>query len=467
MMKSFLSADFLLSNAISCELYHDHAAKMPIIDYHNHLPPEDIANDRRFANITEAALEGDHYKWRAMRTNGVSEELITGNAPAQKKWQAWAATLPYTLRNPLYHWQHLELQRYFHIGELLDASNADAIYERCGEFLEKDDYSSRGLLRQQSVKILCTTDDPLSDLKSHKICQEKIDDIKVLPTYRPDRAIFVGDLLAWNDWFDRLGELSDLEIKTLDDALRALKGRHDFFHTYGCRLSDHGLKRPYYFDYTDSQVQRAFSQARSGKEITADEGEALNTAFLQAFGRWNAEKDWAMQFHLGPLRNNNTRLGTRVGSDGGFDSIGDEPLAHKLSRLLDSLDKKDELPRTILYNLNPRDNAVLATMSGNFQDESIPGKIQFGSGWWFQDQLQGMEAQINDLSNLGLISRFVGMLTDSRSFLSFPRHEYFRRLLCDIFGRDIVNGKCPKDIPFISQMIRNICYHNAEHYFNF
>ena len=466
-MKTFMCKDFLLTNDFSRELYHDHAAKMPIIDYHNHLPPRDLAVDRKFTSITEATLEGDHYKWRAMRTNGIHEDLITGDAPPRSKWQAWAETIPYTMRNPLYHWQHLELQRYFKIDTPLNGANANEIYDHCNQLLSQESYSSRGLLRQQNVEVLCTTDDPVDALTHHKICADQMDDMKVLPTFRPDKAIALDDLTEWNKWLDILAHVSNSEIKNFDDALNALKSRHDFFHERGCRLSDHGLARPFFCEFSQSEADSAFTKARLGSELNADKKEILCTAFMQEFGRWNAEKGWAMQLHIGPMRNNSTRNFQAVGRDSGFDSMDDAPVAQKLSRFLDSLDITDQLPKTILYNLNPKDNAVLATMAGNFQDGSIAGKIQFGSGWWFLDQLDGMKQQMNDLSNLGLISRFVGMLTDSRSFLSFPRHEYFRRLLCDLFGQDIEAGKLPADMKFIGQMIEDICYNNAKNYFKF
>ena len=466
-MKPFLCDDFLLSNDCSRALYHEHAAKMPIIDYHNHLPPSEIAGNRSFKNITEAALEGDHYKWRAMRTNGVAEALITGDADPRDKWKAWAATLPYTMRNPLYHWQHLELQRYFNISETLDATNADAVYDACNELLGQDAYTARGLLRRQNVKALCTTDDPTDTLAHHKSCAEQFDDFKVLPTFRPDKAIELDEPAAWNAWIDRLAAVANTSIGTLDDALSALKSRHDYFHACGCRLSDHGLARPFHTEFTHAEAESAFAKIRSGKALGAADKEILSTAFMVEFGRWDSEKGWAMQLHIGPMRNNNTRMFKALGRDSGFDSIGDEQIAHKLSRYLDSLDVTDQLPKTILYNLNPKDNVMMATMAGNFQGGGIAGKVQFGSGWWFLDQLDGMERQMNDLSTLGLLSRFVGMLTDSRSFLSFPRHEYFRRLLCELFGRDIAEGKLPADMAFIGQIVEDICYNNAKNYFNF
>ena len=466
-MKKFMDDNFLLSNAVAEDLYHNHAAKMPIIDYHNHLPPEDIASDRCFANMAEATLEGDHYKWRGMRSNGIEERFITGDAKPEEKWQKWAETIPFTMRNPLYHWQHLELQRYFGVNDLLNGGNAQKIYETCNEQLANQSHSCRNLLRQQNVEVLCTTDDPADNLQFHQVCSEEIEDFKALPTFRPDKALALDDLSAWNEWIDKLAQIADQEVKSFDGALQVLKDRHNYFHERGCRLSDHGLPRAYYTDYTASELDAAFAKARAKTELSDQEKEILCTAFMQEFGRWNAEKGWAMQLHLGPMRNNSTRRFETVGRDAGFDSMNDLPIAEKLSRFMDSLDVKNELPKTILYNLNPKDNAVLGTMIGNFQDGGQAGKIQFGSGWWFLDQLDGMEKQMNDLSNFGLISKFVGMLTDSRSFLSFPRHEYFRRLLCDLFARDVAQGKLPDDRKFLAQLIEDICYNNAKNYFKF
>lgn len=466
-MKKFMDDNFLLNNSVAEDLYHNHAAKMPIIDYHNHLPPEDIASDRCFANMAEATLEGDHYKWRGMRSNGIEEKFITGSAKPEEKWQKWAETIPYTMRNPLYHWQHLELQRYFGVKDLLNGDNAQKIYQNCNEQLGQQSHSCRNLLRQQNVEVLCTTDDPTDNLQFHQICSEEINDFKALPTFRPDKALALDDLQAWNEWIDKLGEIADQEVRTFDSALQVLKDRHNYFHERGCRLSDHGLPRAYYTEYSASDLDVAFAKARAKTELSEQEKEVLCTAFMQEFARWNAEKDWAMQLHLGPMRNNSTRRFETVGRDAGFDSMNDLPIAEKLSRFMDSLDIKNELPKTILYNLNPKDNAVLGTMIGNFQDGGQAGKIQFGSGWWFLDQLDGMEKQMNDLSNFGLISKFVGMLTDSRSFLSFPRHEYFRRLLCDLFARDVEQGKLPDDRKFLAQLIEDICYNNAKNYFKF
>lgn len=466
-MKKFMDDNFLLSNTVAEDLYHNHAAKMPIIDYHNHLPPEDIASDRCFANMAEATLEGDHYKWRGMRSNGIEERFITGDAKPEEKWQKWAETIPFTMRNPLYHWQHLELQRYFGVNDLLNGDKARKIYETCNEQLANQSHSCRNLLRQQNVEVLCTTDDPADNLQFHQVCSEEIEDFKALPTFRPDKALALDDLSAWNEWIDKLAQIADQEVKSFDGALQVLKDRHNYFHERGCRLSDHGLPRAYYTDFTASELDAAFAKARAKTELSDQEKEILCTAFMQEFGRWNAEKGWAMQLHLGPMRNNSTRRFETVGRDAGFDSMNDLPIAEKLSRFMDSLDVKNELPKTILYNLNPKDNAVLGTMIGNFQDGGQSGKIQFGSGWWFLDQLDGMEKQMNDLSNFGLISKFVGMLTDSRSFLSFPRHEYFRRLLCDLFARDVAQGKLPDDRKFLAQLIEDICYNNAKNYFKF
>ena len=467
MKKKFMCENFVLENETAINLYHQHAKSQPIIDYHNHLPPEDIANDRQFKTITEAALEGDHYKWRAMRCNGVNEEFITGSASDLDKWKTWAATMPYTLRNPLYVWQHLELQRYFNIHDLLNPDSAEKIYGTCNELLQQDDYSCRGLLKKMNVEVVCTTDDPADSLEHHISVKEEGIDLKVLPTFRPDQSLGLDDLTTWNAYLEKLGSSADTNINSFDALIDAIQKRHDFFHSVGCRLSDHGLPYPHAAVASDAEINRIFDKARSSIELSLEEKEQLRTALMLNFGRMNSEKNWTMQLHMGPIRNNSTRMFSKLGRDAGFDSVGDRNIAESLSNFLDMLDINDQLPKTILYNINPKDNHVLATMCGNFMDGAIPGKIQFGSGWWFLDQKDGMEAQMEALSNMGLISRFVGMLTDSRSFLSFPRHEYFRRILCNIFGKDAENGEIPNDPALLGDIIEKICYKNAKEFFGF
>ena len=466
-MKEFMCKDFVLENETASILYHKYAEPQPIIDYHNHLPPEDIANDRVYKTITEVALSGDHYKWRAMRINGIQEKYITGDATDKEKWDAWAATMPKTLRNPLFHWQHLELQRYFGIKEILSPKTADEIYEKCNAMLAQSGFSARGLLRAQNVEVVCTTDDPIDSLEHHISVKEEGIALKMLPTFRPDKALALDNPTQWNEYIDKLADAAKMNIENYSDFKAAIKDRHDFFHEVGCRLSDHGLPEPYGADFSETEIVQAFEKIRAGKEILESEKLKMRTAFMVYFGQLNAAKDWTMQLHMGPIRNNSTRMFNQLGPDAGFDSIGDRPIAEALSRFLNKLDITAELPRTILYNIKPSDNETLATMCGNFSDGSIAGKIQFGSGWWFLDQKDGMKKQMEALSQLGLISRFVGMLTDSRSFLSFPRHEYFRRILCNLFGQDMENGEIPYDLEMVGAIIEDICYNNAKEFFGF
>lgn len=458
---SFIHDDFLLSSKAASRLYHEFASDEPILDYHNHLPPKDIAEDRQFQNLHEIWLEGDHYKWRAMRCNGVPEELITGRAEPFEKFKAWAATVPQTLRNPLYHWTHLELKRYFGIDELLSEKTAPAIWEQTCEQLARPEMSARGILRRCKVRALCTTDDPTDDLAHHRRCAADGFEAGVFPTFRPDKALAVHQTAAWNAWCDRLSEASGIEVRSHGAMLDALKQRHDFFHSTGGRLSDHGLNHCHASFVSEAEAARIFDKARAGKAVTAEEQDQYASNIMLHAGRLNAEKGWTMQLHLGPIRNNNSRLAAQIGADVGCDSIGDWPQAQPLSRFLDRLDSENLLPKTVLYNVNPSANFVFATMAGNFADGAIPGKVQFGSGWWFLDQKEGMEWQINALSNLGLLSRFIGMLTDSRSFMSFPRHEYFRRTLCNLLGADIESGLIPADFDLVGGMVRNICFENA------
>ena len=461
--KPFMDDDFLLENAVAAALYHDHAAQLPIIDYHCHLSPDDIAADRRFRNMTEIWLEGDHYKWRAMRSNGVPERYITGDASDEEKFGKWAETVPATLRNPLYHWTHLELQRYFGIREVLNPSSAADIYRRGNEVLQQPELSCQGILKKMRVEVVCTTDDPVDTLAAHPQIHL---DTKVVPAFRPDKAILI-EREGFVDYIGKLEEVSQVSIRSLADLTDALSRRMDFFASLGCRLSDHGLERVYASDFTEAEVDRILCKRLDGSPVSPEEAEVYQSAVLYVLCLEYARRGWTQQFHLGALRNNNRRLLQQLGPDTGFDSIGDFPQALALSRFLDRLDASDQLARTILYNLNPADNEVFASMIGNFNDGSVAGKIQWGSAWWFLDQKDGMEKQINTLSNLGLLSRFVGMLTDSRSFLSFPRHEYFRRILCNLIGRDVQNGELPHDMELLGGLVRDVCYHNAKNFFQF
>ena len=464
-MKKFLDENFLLQNKTAQQLYHEYAKDMPIIDYHCHLPPEQIANDINFENLTQPWLYGDHYKWRAMRTNGVDESYCTGNKPDFEKFQKWAGTVPYTLRNPLYHWTHLELQRYFDVYELLNADSAEKIYEECTTKLQTPEYSVRNLLRKMNVKVVCTTDDPIDSLEHHQKLKEDGFEIRILPAYRPDKAMNVDDAATFNNYLSKLEAVSNINIASYTDYLSALKSRHDFFASMDCSVSDHGLEQIYAEDYTQAEIENSFDKIRSGKQLSLEERLKFKSAMLEIFAVWDHEKGWVQQYHLGALRNNNSRMMQQLGADTGWDSIGDFSQGRTLAKFLDRLDKNNQLAKTILYNLNPTDNELMATMAGNFNDGSVPGKIQYGSGWWFLDQKDGMTKQINALSNMGLLSRFVGMLTDSRSFLSYPRHEYFRRILCNLFGTEIENGELPDDIKWTGKIIQDVCYFNAKTYF--
>ncbi|TGE08400.1 glucuronate isomerase [Hymenobacter fodinae] len=466
-MKPFLNDDFLLQTATASTLYHEYAKQMPIIDYHNHLLPDQIAEDKQFDTITQIWLYGDHYKWRAMRANGVPERYITGDASDWEKFEKWAETVPQTVRNPLYHWTHLELRRYFGITELLNPASARRIYDQCNEKLRTPEYSVRNLLRMMNVETLCTTDDPADTLEHHRALAASGYEVQVLPTFRADKAMTPENAAAYNEYLDKLGQSAAVEIKTFHDLEKALRLRHDYFAALGCRLSDHGLEQIYAADYTAAEVLDIFAKVRGGEELGQEEVLKFKSAMLVLLAEMDWEKGWTQQFHLGALRNNNSRMLRELGPDTGWDSIGDFPQGRALSKFMDRLDGQDKLAKTIIYNLNPADNELIATMIGNFNDGSVAGKVQFGSGWWFLDQKDGMEKQINALSNMGLLSRFVGMLTDSRSFLSYPRHEYFRRVLCNLFGNDVENGELPDDIEGLGQIIQNICYGNAKEYFGF
>lgn len=465
-MKKFLDENFLLHTKTAERLYHDYAKKMPVIDYHCHLPPDQIAADHRFENITQAWLYGDHYKWRAMRTNGVNESFITGNASDWEKFEKWAQTVPFTLRNPLYHWTHLELKRYFGVEEILDGRTARKVYDSCSEPLHNGQLSVRQLMRKMKVEVVCTTDDPVDNLQYHQQIKDDGFEIKVLPAFRPDKAMDGSSPENFNKYLAQLEAAANTSIGTFQAFLDALKMRHNFFHQMGCRLSDHGLEEMYAEEFTEKDLQNSFDQLRAGKSLSDEAHIRFKSGMLLLFAQWDAEKGWVQQYHLGALRNNNTRMLSQLGADTGWDSIGDFKQGRALARFLDKLDQKDQLARTIIYNLNPADNELMASMTGNFNDGTIPGKIQWGSAWWFLDQKDGMTRQLNALSNMGLLSRFVGMLTDSRSFLSYPRHEYFRRLLCELIGQEIENGELPNDLPWIGKIVEDICYNNAKSYFN-
>ncbi|MDR0392564.1 MAG: glucuronate isomerase [Planctomycetaceae bacterium] len=481
-MSEFITDNFLLQSDEAIELYHGYAKLQPIIDYHCHLPSSEVAANRQFQNMTQIWLAGDHYKWRAMRAFGVDERFITGDASDWEKFLKWAEVTPHTLRNPLYHWTHLELKRPFGISDrLLSMDTAKGIWEETNTQLQKPEFSARGIMRQMKVELVCTTDDPIDSLEFHKaIAADDSFDIKVLPTFRPDKAIQFTNLIPlgntiddqsiknYNMYLDRLGEVSGVVIKTLDDLFDALRLRHDFFHVCGCRLSDHGFGL---FDYCDcsavSDLDSRFKNLRNGKLIDATDAVCLQSAILQHIAKLNSDRGWTMQLHLGVIRNNNSRMFNSVGVDAGFDSILDGDFAKPLSRFFDQLDKNNNLPKTIVYNLNPSANEMLASMIGNFQGNGIAGKMQFGSGWWFLDQKNGMETQLEVLSNFGLLTRFVGMLTDSRSFLSYTRHEYFRRILCNLLGNDMKEGLIPNDVELVGELVKNICYNNAKKYFGF
>ncbi|HWR37433.1 MAG TPA: glucuronate isomerase [Clostridia bacterium] len=458
----FIHDDFLLHSEQANRLYHTYAASEPILDYHCHLSPREIAEDRRFDTLTAIWLDGDHYKWRAMRTNGVAERYCTGDAEPFDKFMAWARTVPQTLRNPLYHWTHLELKRYFGIDDLLDERSAPAVWERANSLLGS--LRAHDILRKFNVKAVCTTDDPTDDLSAHRQLAASPLSTRVFPTFRPDKALNAGDPEQFNAWVDRLSAAANINISRLSDLLAALRQRHDYFHQMGCRLSDHGLSHCYADFCSETTAGAIFERVRSGATIDAREREQFASFMMLFFGHLDAEKGWTKQLHLGARRNNNARMMTALGPDTGFDSIGDWPQADLLGAYLDRLNSDGALPKTIIYNLNPADDYVIAAMIGNFQDGSIAGKIQFGSGWWFLDQKEGMELQLNALSNVGLLSRFIGMLTDSRSFMSYPRHEYFRRVLCNLLGSNMQLGELPNDDAMIGSLVRNICYKNAKQY---
>jgi len=460
-----MSEDFLLQTKTARTLYHEYAKKMPIYDYHCHLPADLIAADHRFDNLTQIWLYGDHYKWRAMRTNGVAEKYITGDANDYEKFEKWAQTVPCCLGNPLYHWTHLELKRYFGINKPLNSDTAKEIYNSASEMLRTPEFSVRNILRKMNVKLICTTEGPLDSLEHHKKIREDGFEVKVHTAWRPDIAMAVEDISALNVFIDKLEEICDMEIANFHSYLEAIRHRHHFFHQNGCRLSDHGIETAYAEDYTEKEIKTIFGKIKRGTELDVSERLKFKSAMMVEFALMDYEAVWVQQLHLGALRNNNTRMLKTLGPDTGYDSIGDFEIAKPLAKFLDRLDCQNKLPKTILYNLNPRDNALMATMIGNFQDGSVPGKIQYGSAWWFLDQKNGMQEQMRVLSNMGLLSRLVGMLTDSRSFMSFPRHEYFRRILCNMLGGDVEAGFLPNDFELFEKMVEDICFNNAKSYF--
>jgi glucuronate isomerase len=467
-MKPFIHDDFLLQNKAARELYHGYAVEMPIIDYHCHLPPAEVASDKRWENMTRVWLGGDHYKWRTMRSNGIDERWITGDAPDREKFQKFAETLPYLLRNPMFDWSQLELARYFGVFDLLTPDTAEKIWQATAEKLAQPGFSARGFMTRSNVKLVCTTDDPVDSLEHHAKTKNDGFAVQVLPTWRPDKALALDRPAFWNAWMDKLAAASGAAVNTWDDFVVALEKRHAFFAQHGCRLSDYGVDTVYAETYTDAEIRAVFARVRQGgSAATLEEVVRFRSAVLFACMQMDARADWTVQLHYGALRNNNTKMFQRLGADTGYDSIGDWLVAQPMSRLFDRLEQADALPRVIIYTLNPRDNEMVATMLGNFQRGPEPGRMQFGSGWWFNDQRDGMTRQIEALSQLGLLSRFVGMLTDSRSFLSYTRHEYFRRVLCNILGADIEAGRIPNDIAWTGEIVKDICYRNAVRYFGF
>jgi glucuronate isomerase len=464
----FIKENFLLSNKTVEKLYHDYAKDQPIVDYHCHLSVQEIAENKKYENMTIIWLSGDHYKWRALRANGIDEKFITGNASDKEKFLKWTETVPYTIKNPLYHWTHMELKRPFGISDrLLNPETAESIWNECNSLLEKDEFSAQGILKQMNVEVVCTTDDPVDSLEYHKAIKKKPFGTKVIPTFRPDKAMAVENQEEFHVWLSKLEKAAGISIANYDNYLDALRQRHNYFHENGCRISDHGIETAYAEDYTELEIKIIFEKILAKKELDTTEILKFKSVMMCEFGIMDFEKGWVQQFHMGALRNNNSRKFRTLGADTGVDSIGDFEIAKPLAKYLNRLDDVNKLARTILYNLNPRDNELMSAMTGNFQDGTIVGKLQYGSAWWFLDQKNGMERQIEALSNMGLLSRFVGMLTDSRSFLSFPRHEYFRRILCNILGDEIERGLIPNDINLIGNMVADISYRNARSYFDF
>ncbi|TWO34616.1 glucuronate isomerase [Seonamhaeicola sediminis] len=464
--KTFITDNFVLQSEVAKTLYHEYAKDLPILDYHNHLSAKEIAENKPVSSITQAWLNGDHYKWRAMRAHGIEEKFITGSETSQKeKFFKWAETVPYTLKNPLFHWTHLELKRYFGIDEILQPSTAEAIFEKANTVLEQK--TPAQLLEDMKVEVICTTDDPTDSLEYHRAIKEQNFFTQVLPTFRADALFFINSD-SFSKYLDKLATAVGFKIQSLDDFKRALDNRLEFFNQHGCKLSDFGVGEALTIvDYTDDEVKTIFDKKLNNNQLSTKEVNIYRSFLFEYLGKQYHKLNWVQQYHLGPIRNNNSRLLKEIGLDAGVDSIGDFPMAEFMSKLFDKLNATNQLAKTITYNLNPSQNEVFATMMGNFQNADCQGKMQWGSGWWFLDQKDGMEKQINCLGNMGLLSHFVGMLTDSRSFLSFPRHEYFRRILCNVLGNDVEQGLIPNDIEFLGKMVQNICYYNAKRYFNF
>jgi len=468
MKNSIAHSNFLLGTRRAQRLYHDYAETLPIIDYHCHLSPRDIAENRQFENMADAWLKGDHYKWRAMRACGVKERYITGDAGDWEKFQKWAETVPKTLRNPLYHWTHLELKRPFGITDrLLSGETAKEIWDECNGKLATAQFTTQGILRQMNVEVVCSTDDPIDTLEYHEQYSKKPNGAKLFPAFRPDRALAVEDAGAFALYVRSLSKISGITVTSFDSFRDALRARHKFFAKHGCKLSDHGLETIYADEYTESRVKAIFKKLLQKKNVNSVETRIFKSAMLYELAVMDWEQGWVQQFHIGAMRNNNSRLFSAFGPDNGSDSVGDLPIAQSMAKFFDRLDKEGKLAKTIIYNLNPRDNEVYATMVGNFQDGSIQGKMQYGAAWWFLDQKDGMTRQLDAISNMGLLSQFVGMLTDSRSFLSYPRHEYFRRLICDILGREMEQGLLPDDFGLVGGLVKDVCYNNAKRYFEF
>jgi len=466
MAKKFMDEDFLLETDSGKILYHQYAESMPIYDYHCHIPVKDIKDNKRFENITQVWLYGDHYKWRAMRACGVNERLITGDAGDYEKFKAWAEVVPQTIGNPLYHWTHLELKRYFGVEKLLCPETAREIYDKCSGMVDSDDFRVRSIIRRSNVKVLCTTDSPLDSLEYHRALKEEPSwGTSVLPAFRPDPVLAVDDKVGFNAWIDELEKIVGKNIYSFESLVEALWERHRFFSSMGCRLSDYGLEVPHSAPFTAREAEDAFRKARSGDTCTDEQVMVFKSALLSELMKMHCRQDWTQQFHFCALRNNNSKGYASLGRDTGYDCIGDFSIGASLVRLLDNLDKEDSLTRTIIYSVNPVHNELIASIIGSFMDGKTPGKIQMGSAWWFNDQKDGMERQMTALANVGLLSRFVGMLTDSRSFLSYPRHEYFRRILCNMLGRDMDRGLIPDDMELVGNMVRDICFNNAVNYF--
>lgn len=463
----FLDDNFLLHSKTAEILYHDYAKDLPIIDFHCHLPPAEIAGNKQFDNLTQIWLEGDHYKMRAMRANGVNEKYITGDAPDAEKFMKWAETIPYAIRNPLYHWTHLELKRYFGIDKILNPSTAQEIYTKASTLLNTNEYKVQSLIKNKNVELLCTTDDPVDNLKYHKDIKRQGFSVKVLPAWRPDKTMAVENIAEYNKYLDKLSDASGMDISKYQDLIDALKKRQALFHSLGCKLSDHGVETFYPEDFTKSETARIFAKARSGTKLAIPEIRKFKTALLFDLAKMNHDLGWTQQFHVGPLRNNNTRMASILGPDKGYDSIGDREIGYGMSKFFNRLEQQKKLTKTILYNVNPGDNELMATMAGNFNDGSTPGKMQYGPAWWFLDQKDGMERQMNALSNMGLFGRFIGMTTDSRSFLSYPRHEYFRRVLCNLIAADVEKRELPAEMELLGTTVKNICYYNVKEYFKF